>query len=401
MPGPIDRKGFLALTGGTSLAAFLAACGGSSEPSGTASPAERTGDAAAAAPPALDPAAEPDGPIQVFTWAGYEADPDSGAPWMWSAYQQGPYGASSPLEFTFLENDAQALSKVAAGYQPDLIHPCVNWIRQWREAGLIQPLDTTLLPDWEGIPESIRAGGMHDGQAWFMPFDVGFSSLVYDADEVDFSQVGGEETWRILLDDRYRGRMSFFSDPVGIITVSHQMNEGNVDPYAMTSEQIAAAKETALRWRGNLRNYWDAQTDAVNDFLNGNVVATYAWPDMYWRIKNSKKMKGRDIRYMQPVEGRGVWVCGLVLNAASERPGRATVAMASAGTPQAAASLTDIFQYASAQKAGVAELVERKELIEVFGLDDPKLWEPPLAWPDRSMDNQREVQIAGEEVKAV
>jgi hypothetical protein len=89
-----------------------------------------------------------------------------------------------------------------------------------------------------------------------------------------------------------------------------------------------------------------------------------------------------------------------VLNAASERPGRATVAMASAGTPQAAASLTDIFQYASAQKAGVADLVERKELIEVFGLDDPKLWEPPLAWPDRPMDNQREVQIAGEEVKA-
>lgn len=401
MRGPMDRKGFLALTGGTSLAAFLAACGGS-EGSGSgsaAAEAEPAGTAAAAAV-SYDPAAEADGPLEVFTWAGYDDDPAAGAPWMWTQYQEGPYGAGSPLKFTFLEDDAQALSKVASGYAPDIIHPCMNYIRQWQEAGLIAPLDTSLLPDWDGIPEAIKAGGLIDGQYHMMPFDVGFASLTYDADEVDFDQVGGEETWRILLDTRYKGRMSMFSDPIGIIQFSHLMNEGNVDPNELTSEQVEAAKATALQWKSNMRNFWTSQNDAVNDFANGNIVVTYTWPDGYWRIKNHKKMKGRNIKYMQPVEGRGVWVCGMVLSAQSQRPGRASTAMASANTPQAAANLTDYFQYAAAQKDGVMDLIQDKELITAFGIDDPSAWEPPRAWPDRPMANQREVIAAGEEVKS-
>ena len=128
----------------------------------------------------------------------------------------------------------------------------------------------------------------------------------------------------------------------------------------------AASKETALKVKANLRNYWTSQTDTVNDFVNGNLDATYTWPDGYWKIKNHPKMKGRNIKYMQPVEGRLAWVCGLVLSAATERPGRSLLAMASTNTPQAGADLTDNFQYASAQKEGVAALIKDKSLIEAF-----------------------------------
>ncbi len=204
----------------------------------------------------------------------------------------------------------------------------------------------------------------------------------------------------LLLDERYKGKMSFFSDPVGIILTSFQMNEGNIDPYVISTEQIAAAKETALKWKPNMRNYWSAENDAIEDFVNGNVVVTYAWPGGYWRIKNHPKMKGRNIKYMQPVEGRGVWVCGMVLTQTAKRPGRAMLAMASANRPQAAADLTDFYQYAAAQQRGVDALIKNRELIEIFQLDQPDAWKPPLAWPDRPLPNQREVQVAGEEVKS-
>jgi spermidine/putrescine transport system substrate-binding protein len=396
----MSRKGFVAMTGAAGLAAFLAACGGSDSSSDSVNEAEADGVTAeeAAAGGSFDPATEPGGPIEIFTWAGYDDTEGDGAPWMWSQYQESEYNADSPLKFVFLEDDGQALSKVASGYSPDISHPCIAYTVQWKEAGLIQPLDLNLLPDFDGIPTAISAGGVIDGVPYMVPFDVGFSCLTYDADVVNFDNVGGAESWEILLDDTYKGKMALFSDDVAIIKIGNLINEGAVDPNVMTTEQIAAAKETALKIKPNLRNYWTSQTDTVNDFINGNLVATYTWPDGYWKIKNHPKMKDRNIKYMQPVEGRLTWICGMVLNAASKQPGRAMMAMAAANTPAAGAALTDNFQYASGQKAGVQELIQDKALITAFGLDDATLWEPPKAWPQVAVQPYKEYIDAGTEV---
>jgi spermidine/putrescine-binding protein len=280
------------------------------------------------------------------------------------------------------------------------MHPCVAWVPQWKAAGLIQPLDLNLLPDWDGIPEDVKAGGKIDGAYYHVPFDVGFSSIAYDADVVNFDTTGGEESWKIYLDDAYKGKMSFFSDPSAIICISHMMNEGAVNPNVLDDAQIAAAKETAMKWKPNLRNYWTSQTDTVNDFVNGNLVATYTWPDGYWKIKNHPKMKGRNIKYMWPSEGRLAWVCGFVLSAATKQPGRASLALASANTPAAGAALTDYFQYASAQQKDVSELIQDKELVKAFSIDDPSAWAAPRTWFEAPLPNYKAVIDAGEEVKA-
>ena len=398
----MTRKGFVALTGATGLAAFLAACGGSSSSSSSSS-AAGSGDTAAggsAAAAGFDPASEPGGPIEIYTWAGYDDSPKDGLPAMWSQYQSGDYNTASPLKFTFLEDDQQALAKVASGYAPDIIHPCIAYTQQWKDAGLIQPLDLALLPDWDGIPDPIKAGGVIDGTPYHVPFDVGFSCLTYDADKINFDKVGGKESWEVLLDSTFKGRMALFSDDVSIIKIGHLINKGAVNPNVLTQDEIDAAKATALKIKPNLRNYWTSQTDTVNDFVNGNLDATYTWPDGYWKIKTHPKMKGRNIKYMQPTQGRLAWVCGMVLSAATKQPGRATLAMASADTPAAAAALTDDFQYASGQQKGVMDLIKNKDLVKAFQIDDPKAWAPPFAWFEAPLPNYKDFVAAGEEVKS-
>jgi spermidine/putrescine-binding protein len=276
---------------------------------------------------------------------------------------------------------------------------------QWKEAGLIQPLDLNLLPDFAGVPTAISAGGVLDGVPYFLPFDVGFSCLTYDADAISFDNFGGQETWQVLLDGTYKGKMALFSDDVAQIKIGHLINcsqagEAPTDPNVLTSEQIAAAKETALKVKPNLRNYWTSQTDTVNDFINGNLLATYTWPDGYWKIKNDPKMKDRNIKYMQPVEGRLAWVCGMVLSSTTKQPGRASLAMAATNTPAAGAALTDTFQYASAQQNGVRELIKDQALISAFDIDKPEAWEPPNAWFEAPLPNYKEYITAGQEVKA-
>ena len=399
--GPnLNRRGFFTATGGISIAALLAACGGSNSSSdGTGAPSTSAAAPAgssqaapvAAAPPKYDPATET-GQIKAFEWAGYEV-PD-----MWEGYVKGPYNADSPMKFTFLENDQQALAKVASGVQYDLIHPCIAYWPDYKAAGLIQAFDPTLLPDYEGIPESIRKAGTDaDGLIYHVPFDVGFSSLVYRADKVNPAEL----SWNVLLDAQHKGRVALFSDEVSIIKIGHLINAGAaVDPNVLTSAEIQASAETMKKVAPNLRNFWASQTDTVNDFINGNIDMTYAWPDGYWKIKNHAKMKGVPIEYMWPKEGRLAWVCGLVLGAGSKVPGRATSAVAAANSPKVGAWLTDVYQYGSAQQNGVTDLIKDKALLTAFSLDDPTAFAPPRAWFEAPLPNRAEYVKAGQEVKA-
>jgi hypothetical protein len=111
-------------------------------------------------------------------------------------------------------------------------------------------------------------------------------------------------------------------------------------------------------------------------------------------------MAGVDVRYMSPKEGRLAWVCGFVLHSQATQPGRATVAVAGATTPPVGALLTDVYQYTSAQQNGVADLIENRELIEAFSINDPTAFAPPRAWFEAPLPNRKEYVDAAAEVKA-
>ena len=152
---------------------------------------------------------------------------------MWESYVKGPYNADSPMKFTFLENDQQALAKVASGVEYDLIHPCIAYWPDYKAAGLIQAFDPSLLPTYDGIPEAIRKPGVDtDGLIYHVPFDIGFSALTYRADKVNPAEL----SWNVLLDAQYKGRVALFSDEVSIIKIGHLINVGKpVDPNVLTT----------------------------------------------------------------------------------------------------------------------------------------------------------------------
>ena len=196
-----------------------------------------------------------------------------------------------------------------------------------------------------------------------------------------------------------QGPLALFSDEVSIIKIGHLINAGAVDPNVLTTEEIQAAAETMKKVAPNLRNFWASQTDTVNDFINGNIDMTYTWPDGYWKIKNHAKMKGVPIEYMQPKEGRLAWVCGFVLGA--DQGARSCTWPSPRRTPRRSPpGSTDVYQYASAQQNGVAALIQNKEMVTAFQLDDPTAFAPPHAWFEAPLPNRAEYVDAAAEVKA-
>ncbi len=331
----MSRRGFVALTGAASLSALLAACGGGedtaepaapAEPSEPAAPAEPSEPAAPAEPaepaapasPTFDPASEPDGPITFFEWAGY----DDTAPWMWQTYTDSEYNAGSPLKFEFLENDIQALAKVASGYSPDVIHPCIAYWPDFQAAGLIQPFDTALLPDLEGIPEDIRARRRRGGDRPHLPRPVRHRLLgarLPGGQDPDHAR-GGELEHPPRPSVRGQARDLLRPGHDHQDRRAHQRRRGRLDPNALTSEQIQASKETMIQAKPQIRNFWSGNQDNIDDFINGNVWATYMWPDGYCQAIDHEKLAGVDVRYMWPKEGRLAWVCGFVLHSAQRAP---------------------------------------------------------------------------------
>ena len=125
-------------------------------------------------------------------------------------------------------------------------------------------------------------------------------------------------SWNLLLDERYKGRIGFFTDGVDIIQVGGLIN-GVSDPNKMSSEEIEAAKQTMLKAKKNIRTFWTNQTEAVQEMVAGNLDITYGWPDAWYNVK--ARLPDADVQYLDPVEGRLAWVCGYVLMKDTPRAG--------------------------------------------------------------------------------
>ena len=72
-----------------------------------------------------------------------------------------------------------------AGFKPDVIGPCLYSLPRWKESGLIQPIDTAKLKNWNRIAPALRnlpqipAG---PGKVWFVPHYWGNTSLTIRTD---------------------------------------------------------------------------------------------------------------------------------------------------------------------------------------------------------------------------
>lgn len=92
--------------------------------------------------------AEAGGDLVVFDWSGYED------PLLHEGYT-GKYGAEPT--FSFFGDEDEAFEKMRAGFKADIAHPCSQSVVKWREAGLLQPLDTSRIAGWKAsIPASWR-----------------------------------------------------------------------------------------------------------------------------------------------------------------------------------------------------------------------------------------------------
>jgi spermidine/putrescine-binding protein len=155
-------------------------------------------------------AAEPN-ELLVLEWAGYEEED------FWTDFASA--NPDTDVSFEFGTNDADILAQMQAGSQADVFHFYTGWQQFYVDEELVQEIDTSQLTNWDKVPDSFKELGQIDGVQYFIPWDWGFTSILYNTE-----QVPEVTSWDVLLNEEYAGHISMWDDGPAAVTVSSYIN---------------------------------------------------------------------------------------------------------------------------------------------------------------------------------
>jgi spermidine/putrescine transport system substrate-binding protein len=244
-----------------------------------------------------------------FTWGGYDV-PEFVGPYIKKH--------GEPPNFATFGGSEEALTKIRAGYVVDISHPCNQAIPRWVASGLFRTLDTSKLSNWPNIMPDLYnlEGNMADGKPYMAPVDWGRTSITYRTDLVDLQ--GKEESWGILWDERYKGRLGMLASGgdswwCGAIFAG-------VDFKTMATE--ASFKKVAAimrKQRPLIRTYTDDTTSLEQALASGELVAAMTWDSSAVVLKG----QGVPVKFANPKEGALTWVCGAMMHKDAPHPDKA------------------------------------------------------------------------------
>ena len=235
----------------------------------------------------------------VFTWEGWDV------PELHQSYLA-KHGESPNM--AIFGDEEEAFAKMRAGFKVDLTQPCTYKVPIWKDAGILEPIDTSRLSNWDDLIPSLKTipGTFEGDKQYFIPTDWGLTSVLYRADLAP--EYVGNESWGMLWDPKYKGRLSMADSLIDGVMVA-AIYTGAKDPFNMTDEEMAKTRAALKEQLPLMRYYWTSPADIEQALASGELVATSAWNSSYAALKK----EGFDVRYSSPKEGAMTWVCGFCL----------------------------------------------------------------------------------------
>ncbi|MGO4556996.1 substrate-binding domain-containing protein [Rhizobiales bacterium 3FA27D7] len=309
--------------------------------------------------------------LVVFDWAGYEL------PEFHPKYTEKQ--GSAPT-YAFFGDEDEAFEKLRSGFKSDLAHPCSQSVVKWRDAGLLQPLDTSKITAWKdlnpGIMKMKDLATSADGKAWFMPWEWGNTQLTYNSDKVDAKDV---QSLKAFADPKFKGRVSI-GDNVDDAYALAALVIGLKDWTQMTDDQFKQASDFLRQVHKNVRLYWTDTTNIVQALTGNEIDLAWAWNDATAQsvLAGAPIKANRDTK-----EGISTWVCGYVR--LKDAPGNADQAydfLNAINEPDVANVLVKNWGYGQANAKGMAAvdpaLLKGKGYDDVDKFVDKTLFQSPI-----------------------
>jgi spermidine/putrescine transport system substrate-binding protein len=307
--------------------------------------------------------------LLVLEWAGYEAED------FWTDFKTA--NPETAVSFEFGTSDADVLALMQAGSQADIFHFYTGWQQFYVDEGLVHEIDTSRLTNWDKVPADMQALGQIDGKQYFVPWDWGYSSILYNTEQVE-----AVDSWDVLFDEAYSGHISMWDDGPGAVTVSSYIN--GWDETAITDEQLAQAEADWMAQKPLNLHYWDSEYENLcPEVISGEIWIAYAWQGCF----ATALAEGAPVGYANPQEGRNSWVGLYGISADSDSVELATAFLDQKLAELTCGNLVTLFYYGCPNDE-VMSAISDPMLIEVFSINDPSVLEatnftPPITAEQR------------------
>ncbi|MCX7646554.1 MAG: extracellular solute-binding protein [Rhodobacteraceae bacterium] len=244
------------------------------------------------------PAAAADPEFLVFDWSGYE-DPN-----FFQGYVE-KHGTNPT--FAFYGDDDDAFQKLVSGFRADVSHPCSQMVSKFRDAGLLEPWDTSRIAAFGELnPAFMDSEILKDDEGvWFVPAEWGSTAIAYNTEQVPEADV---QTLQVFVDPKYAGRISLPDNNDDVWALAY-LATGVTDWTEVTEDQFRAAGEWLRRAHENVRAYWADGAELAQLMSTGEVVIAWAWNE----TPTTLSAEGYPIAFeREPAEGSTSWFCGYV-----------------------------------------------------------------------------------------
>ena len=345
------------------LVLVLSACGGGAAPANDVPPAEMTGS------------------LTVLDWAGYDA-PD-----FWVDFQN-TYPKVS-VNFEIGASDADIYGKMKAGDQADIFHPYTGWLKFYVDEGLVEEIDISKLTNWDKVPDHFKKIGQIDGKQYFIPWDWGFTSILYRTDKIP----EGVDSWAALMDPKYAGHISMWDDGPGAVTISSYIH--GYDETAVTADQLVAIQEEWIAQRDLNLFYWAGEPELQEGIRSGDVWAAYAWQGSYALLLG----EGVPVAYANPKEGRNSWVGVYGIRKGTDNYDLALKFLDAKLGEATGNNVVNLFYYGHANQDVMSGITD-ETLKQAFSIDDPNILETTNFTPNLTAEQRDAWTGMWAEVKA-
>jgi spermidine/putrescine transport system permease protein len=308
------------------------------------------------------PAAREDRVLNLYIWSNYIA-PETLAKF------EARTGAKVRVDL-YDTNEALLAKMQAGNVDYDVLVPSNYPIQILLAQGALRPLDRTRLPHFANLDPRFLDRSYDPGNRYSIPYFWGTAGIGYRR-----SRTGDVDSWGVMWDPRYRGRILMLDDPregLGAALKWKGRSLNSTDPSELRAAQRLLVEQKPLVRAYNASNFEDV-------LLSGDV-----WLAQGWNGQLARAMaEDPDIGYAIPREGSSLFLDSLVIPAKAPHPDLAHVFIDFVLEAEIAAEICATMRYSTPNRAAVPllppdvranpaifppeDVVARTELIEDLG----------------------------------
>ena len=239
------------------------------------------------------------------------------------------------------------LDRVPSGY--DVAFPSDEILPQLIEAGKLEKLDLSKIPDFKNIASRFRGAPADPKNDYSLPYMWGTTGIAYNVKEVS----PAPDSWKVLWEAKYVSRMTMLEDRREVFAAAMLANGD--DPKNPTAETIEKAKKKLLERKplayGVPREKLIAGDYILSQCYNGDASEAAASDE-----------RKTDIAYVIPKEGGTLWFDSVTIPAKPKNRDLAHAFLNYLMRPAVSAAISNARFYANPNE--LAQQHIRKEIRE-------------------------------------